>query len=57
MSEGQPAGSDNDKVVRNIDNVIGNKARNMSHHRPLTLVPESTYKEQQENRNEGYKLQ
>ena len=52
MSEGQPAGSDNDKVVRNIDNVIGNKAEICPSSSAVTLVPESTYKEQQENRNE-----
>lgn len=52
MSEGQPAGSDNDKVVRNIDNVIGNKAEICPSSSSVTLVPESTYKEQQENRNE-----
>lgn len=52
MSEGQPAGSDNDKVVRNIDNVIGNKAEICPSSSDVTLVPESTYKEQQENRNE-----
>ena len=52
MSEGQPAGSDNDKVVRNIDNVIGNKAEICPSSSNVTLVPESTYKEQQENRNE-----
>ena len=47
MSEGQPAGSDNDKVVRNIDNVIGNKAEICPSSSAVTLVPESTYKEQQ----------
>lgn len=52
MSEGQPAGSDNDKVVRNIDNVIGNKAEICPSSSVVTLVPESTYKEQQENHNE-----
>ena len=52
MSEGQPAGSDNDKVVRNIDNVIGNKAEICPSSSAVTLVPESTYKEKQENRNE-----
>lgn len=52
MSEGQPAGSDNDKVVRNIDNVIGNKAEICPSSSAVTLVPESTYKEQQENHNE-----
>lgn len=52
MSEGQPAGNDNDKVVRNIDNVIGNKAEICPSSSDVTLVPESTYKEQQENRNE-----
>lgn len=52
MSEGQPAGSDNDKVVRNIDNVIGNKAEICQSSSAVTLVPESTYKEQQENHNE-----
>lgn len=52
MSEGQPAGSDNDKVVRNIDNVIGNKAEICPSLSAVTLVHESTYKEQQENRNE-----
>ncbi len=52
MSEGQPAGSDNDKVVRNIDNVIGNKAEICPSSSAVTLVPESTYKKQQENRNE-----
>lgn len=52
MSEGQPAGSDNDKVVRNIDNVIGNKAEISPSSSAVTLVPESTYKEQRENRNE-----
>ena len=52
MSEGQPAGSDNDKVVRNIVNVIGNKAEICPSSSAVTLVPESTYKEQQENRNE-----
>ena len=52
MSEGQSAGSDNDKVVRNIDNVIGNKAEICPSSSAVTLVPESTYKEQQENRNE-----
>lgn len=52
MSEGQPAGSDNDKVVRNIDNVIGNKAEICPSSSAVKLVPESTYKEQQENRNE-----
>ncbi len=52
MSEGQPAGSDNDKVVRNIDNVIGNKVEICPSSSAVTLVPESTYKEQQENRNE-----
>ena len=52
MSEGQPAGSDNDKVVRNIDNVIGNKAEICPSSSAVTLVLESTYKEQQENHNE-----
>lgn len=52
MSEGQPAGSDNDKVVRNIDNVIGNKAEICPSSSAVTLVPESTYKEQQKNHNE-----
>lgn len=52
MSEGQPACSDNDKVVRNIDNVIGNKAEICPSSSAVTLVPESTYKEQQENHNE-----
>ena len=52
MSEGQPAGSDNDKVVRNRDNVIRNKAEICPSSSAVTLVPESTYKEQQENHNE-----
>lgn len=52
MSEWQPAGSDNDKVVRNIDNVIGNKAEICPSSSAVTLVPKSTYKEQQENHNE-----
>ena len=52
ISELKPEGSDNDKVVRNIDNVIGNKAEICPSSSAVTLVPESTYKEQQENRNE-----